>query len=407
MRQLLRFLARRSVLWRLPILVSAAMIVVPSLLVYGNALHKVVAGVPMFSDTRLRGVQVPAPMPELTLQSLASGEFPRQYAAYFGQHFPLLAPAVRMKAQFYWSVLRESPVGFITLGRKQVLYETSYINEYCSRNIDAFKPIAEAWAAKLMQIQRRYADRDKIFLYVITPSKPSIEPEWIPGGWPCTASLADRSNFHAAYRAILDQAGVNVVDAVETTMDAKRNFPFPPFPRGGTHFNAVSAALAAQQVITVLAQVGTWRRMDSFNFTWTMGEPSEVDTDLRDAMNVPYTGMNYQTPRVSLELNTVAQCTPVLMGQVGGSFTYEINRILQRTACPPKIDLYEYYRNTMAFYPGDRRFPVDPERRAWFLLDAAEVVLLEENEEMVGRSEHGQAFYDLIASRMEAVKPMK
>jgi hypothetical protein len=258
-----------------------------------------------------------------------------------------------------------------------------------------------------MQIQRWYAARDKIFLYVITPSKPSIEPEWLPAGWPCAASLADRRDFHAAYRAILDQAGVNVVDAVETTMAAKRDFPFPPFPKGGTHFNAVSAALAAQQVITVLTRVGTWRRMDDFSFTWTMSEPSEVDTDLRDAMNVPYTGMNYQTPRVSLEPSTVAQCTPILIGQVGGSFTYEINRILQRTACPPKIDLYEYYRNTMALYPGDRRFPVDPERRAWFLLDAAEVVLLEENEEIAGRSEHGQAFYGLIASSVEAVKPVR
>lgn len=407
MRQFLLLLTQRSMLWRLPILLSAAMIVVPSLLVYGNALHKLVAGVPMYSDTALRGVQVPAPMPELTLQSLASGDFPRQYATYFGQHFPLLAPAVRMKAQFYWSVLRQSPVGFITLGREQVLYETSYINEYCSRNIAAFRPTAEAWAAKLMQIQRWYAARDKIFLYVITPSKPSIEPEWLPPGWPCAASLADRRDFHAAYRAILDQAGVNVVDAVETTMAAKRDFPFPPFPQGGTHFNAVSAALAAQQVITVLTRVGTWRRMDDFSFTWTMAEPSEVDTDLRDAMNVPYIGMNYLTPRVSLKPSTAAQCTPVIMGQVGGSFTYEINRIFQITACPPKIDLYEYYRNTMAFYPGDRRFPVDPERRAWFLLDAAEVVFLEENEELAGRSEHGQAFYDLIASNMEAAKPVQ
>lgn len=407
MRRILLFLTQRSMLWRLPILLSAAMIAVPSLLVFGNALHKYIAGVPMYSDTALRGVQVSAPMPELTIRSLFSGDFSQQYTPYFGQHFPLLAPAVRMNAQLYWSVLRQSPVTFITLGRKQMLYETRYIEEYCSRNIAAFRPAAEAWAAKLMQIQRWYAARDKIFLYVITPSKPSIEPEWIPAGWPCAASIADRRDFHAAYRAILDDAGVNVVDAVETTRAAKRDFPFPPFPRGGTHFNSVSAALAAQQVIGVLTRVGTWRRMHDFNFTWIMGEPNEVDTDLRDAMNVPYTGMDYQTPRVTIEPSTVAQCTPVLMGQVGGSFVYEINRVLQRTACPPKIDLYEYYRNTMAFYPGDRRFPVDAERRTWFLLDAAEVVLLEENEEIAARSEHGQAFYDLIASRMQTEKPVQ
>jgi hypothetical protein len=99
---------------------------------------------------------------------------------------------------------------------------------------------------------------------------------------------------------------------------------------------------------------------------------------------------------------TVSQCTPVVMAGVGGSFSYQIDKVLQRTACPPHIDLYEYYRNRMAFYPGDLRYPVDTKRRAWMLLEAADVVVLEENEELAAHSQYGDAFYQLVEQRLQA-----
>ena len=393
---------RRSLLWRLPVLLGVLLVAVPGLLVYMNAFHKVVAGVPMYSDTTLHGVQPPAVLPELTRPAILSGSFTRQYATYFGRTFPLLAAAVRAKGQIYWSVLHQSPTWFISIGKHDVLYENIYLDEYCSRDIAGYAPVATAWAARLMRMQRWYAAQGKVFLYLLTPSKAAIEPETMPPGWPCRASPADRSGFHAAYRAILDRAGVNVVDAVETTLRAKNEYPFPAFPPGGTHFNKVMAAIAVQRMIDVMTRAGTWRRMDDFSFDWTMARPDEVDTDLLDALNVPYTGMHYETPTISVRPAKHPPCSPVLMAQVGGSFAYQVDKILDRTSCPPKTDLYEYYRNTMAFYPGDLRYKVDPRRRAWALLDAAQVVVLEENEELAARSQHGEALYELVSARIEA-----
>ena len=383
-------------LWRVPILLAMGMVAVPSLLVYGNAAHQWVAGVPMFSDTALHGVQTAAPAPEPSLASLSSGAYEHQFAAFFGQHFPLLAEAVRAKGQLYWSVLRQSPTWYVVAGRHDVLYETDYLDEYCSRDIAAFRLVAETWAAKLMEIQRSYAARNKIFLYLLTPSKAATEPDDMPLGWPCGASAQDRAGWRDAYRAILRDAGVNFVDAVATTEAAKGEYPFPPFPQGGIHFNSVAAARAVQELITVLNRVSGWRRMDDMQFTWRMGPPDEVDRDLLDAMNVPDPGMHYETPELAVAGVRTAGCIPVLMGQVGGSFTYQVDKVLQQLPCPPSIDLYEYFRNTMAFYPGDRRYPVDAVRRRWMLLDAAEVVVLEENEEIAARSDHGQAFYEFV-----------
>jgi hypothetical protein len=224
----------------------------------------------------------------------------------------------------------------------------------------------------------------------------------MPPGRPCKASVADRQGFHAAYRAILDHAGVNVVDAVQTTAQAKADFPFPPFPPGGTHFNDVAAALAVQRLIDVSTRRGSWKRINDFSFTWAMAEPDEVDADLITALNVPWIGLRYRTPTIAVHEAKEDHCEPIMMAQVGGSFTYQIDKILDLTRCPPRIDLYEYFRNTMALYPGDRRYPVDPKRREWALLTAAQIVVLEENEEIAARSQHGGAFYELVSRRIDA-----
>ena len=399
---LMRLFLMRRLLWRLPVLLGMAMIAAASLLVYANAFHRMVAGVPMYSNTRLHGVQPPVIVPALTSANVLSGNFRRDYASYFARNFPLLAPAVRLKGQIYWSLLHQSPTWYISVGRHDVLYENVYLDEYCSRDIAAYAPVAAAWASRLMRMQRWYAAHGKIFLYMITPSKASIEPETMPAERPCRATRTDRDNFHAAYRKILDQAGVNVVDAVQTTLQARRDYPFPPFPPGGTHFNDVSAALAVQQLIGVMTRVSTWRRMNDLTFTWALAEPDEVDTDLLDALNVPFTGVHYRTPAITVQHPKAGPCVPVHMAQVGGSFTYQIDKVLDLSLCPPKIELYEYYRNTMAVYPGDERHPVDPRRRSWALLEAAEIVVLEENEELAAHSEHGKALYELVSQRIRA-----
>ena len=219
----------------------------------------------------------------------------------------------------------------------------------------------------------------------------------------CWAAIAERAGYHAAYLAILQRAGVNVVDTVETTELAKAAYPFPPYPPGGTHFNQVSTALAVRQLIAVVNRVSGWRRMDDFDFTWAMAKPDEVDTDLLDALNVPYVGTLYQTPKITVRHPSNKRCEPVIMAQVGGSFTYQVDRVLDLAACPPRTELYEYFRNTMAFYPGDRRYKVDPVRRAWALSDAAQVVVLEENEEQAAHSQHGEALYDFVSRRIAGV----
>ena len=50
---------------------------------------------------------------------------------------------------------------------------------------------------------------------------------------PCTAGCSTK-------------AGINIVDAATLVAEARHKYPISMFPRGGTHWNMLAAALAAQ-----------------------------------------------------------------------------------------------------------------------------------------------------------------
>ncbi|MEJ1978912.1 MAG: hypothetical protein WDN49_25110 [Acetobacteraceae bacterium] len=186
------------------------------------------------------------------------------------------------------------------IGRKLTLYEYGYLVEYCSRDLASLTPRAEAWAEKLAAMQRWYAARGRLFVYVLTPSKAGTYPGDIPPGWPCPASQADRDGMLPMYRAALQRNGVTTVDGPALLEAAKAHYPFALFPRGGTHWNWVGAALATQALIRVIdaARPGA---LPPFTFTWSDAPPVDTDRDLTNLLNMPFPRLDYRAPAVALQ----------------------------------------------------------------------------------------------------------
>ena len=359
-------------------------------------------GTVLIEEPGLFGQDQGAPEPEPSLAGLWSGAYQRAFAAYFGRHLPLLASAMRIKNQVYDSVLDQSGNPLLAIGKHKQLYEQVYIDEYCSRDTPAIIARGRRWAAELRQMQDWYAARGRVFVYVITPSKAATYPEYFPAGQPCPSPPAVRDALGPDWDAVLDQAGVRTVDAAALTRGAKRDYPFELFPPGGTHWNDVASALAAQAVVRRIdAAPAAWKLTD-FSFTWHMAPPAGVARDLMDLLNVPYPRLDYLVPVVSIQAPPVDHCAAVNIGAVGGSFTYEMLWALLKLPCPPTIDFYSYFHTTHAAFPGDIRGPVDAAQRDDELLHRAQIVILEENEQTAMRSEHGPAFYDLVAAQFGA-----
>jgi hypothetical protein len=153
------------------------------------------------------------------------------------------------------------------------------------------------------------------------------------------------------------------------------------FPRGGTHWDALGGALAAQALTGAADADGG--RLTPFSFSVALGwRPTGDDRDLYDMLNLVAPDDRYPVPLLTYHSTPPTPCRPQRIAQVAGSFVFRLNESLMAVACPPEIHLYWYWDQRAFVYPNGSRIkvPMDAERRTEDLLRWADLVILEENE---------------------------
>lgn len=349
----------------------------------------------------LHGVTHPVEQP-FSLQAVLDGSFQRAAGQLVGSRVPLYPLAVRLRNQALYALFRETTVPSLVVGTGGQLIERAYIDEYCSRDVAAFLPGARAWAARIREMQDAAERRGQTFLYVLTPSKLAQYPDILPPAIACPATPADRAGQVPAWLDTLRAAGVHVVDTVAVLSAAHGRYPFRLYPVGGAHWNKVGGMLAGQAVGAGLEAL---RRDGSFPpvpFAWRMADKLDLfDTDLADLLNLLVVGAREPMPVVTPEPPpSLPGCTPRRVVIVGGSFGNALGSYLSLEPCRPVVVGYEYWRRVHETWDEGRvtRGEVDPAQRARDL-EAADVVLYEENEQILGRSDHGRALHEFLLAR--------
>ena len=349
----------------------------------------------------LRGATHPVEQP-LGIQAVLDGSFQRTAGQLIGSRVPLYPLAVRLRNQALYALFRETAVPSLVVGAGGQLVERAYIDEYCSRDVAAFLPGARLWAGRIREMQDAAERRGQTFLYVLTPSKPAQYPDILPPGTPCPAAPADRAGQAPAWLDTLRAAGVHVVDTVAVLSAAQGRYPFRLYPKGGAHWNQVGGMLAGQAVGAGLEGL---RRDGSFPpvpFTWRMSDKLDpIDTDLADLLNLLLAGAREPMPAVTPEPPpSPPGCTPRRVVIVGGSFGNALGSYLSFQPCRPVVAGYEYWRRRHETWDGGRVTlgEVDPAQRARDL-QAADVILYEENEQILGHSDHGRALHEFLLAR--------
>jgi hypothetical protein len=351
---------------------------------------------------QLYGVTAPT-NPKLSLRTLMDGTFQHDASLKIGSLTPIYLDSVRLKNQLLYSAFNTPSIWSIAIGRDRELYEWPYIREYCTRDLTKFVPQAESWAQKLREIQDFYARRGRTFLYVITPSKAAQYPQYFPAGFKCLAREDDRVRLMDAYRTILDRHGIHYVDASRIVQAAQSSYPLPLFAKRGTHWNMIAAALATQAITTELNRLDSHAGLLPFTFTWQPSwQPTGTDRDLLNLLNLQVPDDHYEVPVLHFSsIRPASGCHVKPITAVAGSFMFQINQALVASACPPHID-YWYYFQIDHWWHDNGPWQAEPYRtsleaeRNRQLLEGDSIVILEENEEIAARSNHGPAFYDLI-----------
>jgi hypothetical protein len=333
------------------------------------------------------------PVPDIP--TLLDGDFQRAAAARIGMLAVMYRPAIRWKHQLYYTFLGMSGADNIGVGPGRQLFEWIYVREYCTRDAALTRTRASGLAERLRDLQDRLAAQGKVFVYVITPSKIGRNPELVPAGYPCPGAAVGEEKLRI-WRARLDAAGVRYVDGAAILAAAKPAAPVALYPRGGSHWNALGAALVAQRLIATLDAAGA--RIAPFRYTVTITRaPHDQDRDIYDVMNFLWRDDRYPVPELEYTSDKPADCMPDRIAEVGGSFLFSLNDALIHTACRPDIDMYFYWDMRDFAYPGGVRspHPVEPAVRAAEIKDA-HVVVLEENEANLPGTAHTMALLDLF-----------
>jgi alginate O-acetyltransferase complex protein AlgJ len=366
---------------RWPILLAAALLLLPGAMMAAGRC----AG-PM------QGVEVAVPRPTPTLGGLWSGAFQHAATVWFGRADPALPAAVAVRNQAYFSLLHQSADPDIVIGRDLQLLETVTLDSFCHLTMAPLPPEAEVAATRLATMQAWYAAQGRVFVYLLTPNKIGPNPEFLPKGWPCRGGTAARIRLLAQWRNALRQHGIRFVDG-PAIIDAAHG-ETPLYPRGGTHWNWIGAALVTQAFVTAVNQARPGS-LAPFTFTSHDAPPAGTDRDLTDLLNLPYPRLDYPAPQLDLAAAAPANCHGPFIAEVGGSFTFSIDFLLARLPCPPQIAFYTYFQVERASFGPFIRAPADPASRRRELLDAADIVVLEENEDLLFRARHAEQLWKL------------
>ncbi|HKM64237.1 MAG TPA: hypothetical protein VJY39_17280 [Acidisphaera sp.] len=344
---------------------------------------------------------VPGGGTPLTLANLLDGAYQRDAAVRLGVQSMIYREAVRWKHQIYYSLLGLSGVSNILVGKDRELIETAYSNEYCRRDPDEMRKAALPWAERIRTLQDEVQARGQMFLYVVTPSKVALHPEYLPSGWPCPGRAHGAEKMEI-YRQALRAAGVRFVDGPALMRAALGHYTLDLYPRGGIHWNMIGAALAGQEVVTALNAQGA--NLSPFTFTvGTTYDAIDWDQDLYEILNLVIKDP-YPVPALTYQSQTDGPCHPNRIAEVAGSFIFQINEALEHTACPPDVRPYFYWKNLTTRAPNGflRRQPENPEQRRADILDWANIVILEENESSLPNSVHGNKLMALLGPNAEA-----
>lgn len=398
----------RAVLSRLPIFACAGFILfLFTANIWNFAVERDWPKLRIRSASPLFGLAKPKPA-SWTVDAFLSGETQKAVSNILGRSLPVFPISVRAKNQLVYSLFGDSAARGVAIGRNGQLFEQGYIDEFCARGGAPDIARIETWAAAIREIQDALASAGKTFVYLISPSKAARYAEDLPRHASCAARVSAIADKLWPYHDALKSKGVHFVDGAGLITANRGEFEIPLFPRGGTHWNYLGAALALRAITD---EVGS-SPIGRFEFAWTsVPEAVGTDRDLVDLLNLLWPDISYPTAIVT-RLRDSERCdkTPKLLA-LGGSFVHEVLAAATQAPCPPRIDYWFYMRTEdngvelghFRRAPGDasngERLSGEPAALDENLLDT-DIVLLEENESNIATTKQ-------VGHLLEAVQRMK
>ncbi len=267
----------------------------------------------------------------------------------------------------------------IVKGHDQELYLKMYLNEATGvtfkqnfADVNEAKAEAQKNVEETLRLIDTLHQHGKAFLFVFAPTKPAVYPDKLPSYY--KNHLFDFS-LEEYYIQLFKENHIPHIDFYHYFQDIRDTFPYPLYPRTGTHWSEATIPYVADSVLKKLAEI-TGYKLPSVNYIDDnlSTDYSVQDGELEASMNLLFPLNKPAIPRPVFELtDTEGTDKPNLLVVADSYFTQ-----LRNSTFIEAFDTWEFWvynRDVQSSNPQHQWKQLDQLLDADKVLDNADIVM--------------------------------
>ena len=267
----------------------------------------------------------------------------------------------------------------IVKGRDQELYLKMYLNEATGvtfkqhfADVDEAKAEARKNVEETLRLIDTLHQHGKAFLFVFAPTKPAVYPDKLPSYY--KNHLFDFS-LEEYYIQLFKENHIPHIDFYHYFQDIRDTFPYPLYPRTGTHWSEATIPYVADSVLKKLAEITGYKLPSVHYIDDNLSTDYSVqDGELEASMNLLFPLNKPAIPRPVFELtDTVGTDKPNLLVVADSYFTQ-----LRNSTFIEAFDAWEFWvynRDVQSSNPQHQWKQLDQLLDADKVLDNADIVM--------------------------------
>ena len=197
--------------------------------------------------------------PVLSIKNALDGTFQRGFDAYFNYEMFGRPSMTRIYNQILHSFFKSTNTTQVIVGKGRQLYEYAYPLAYVEEASSEKKAELLDNMKSLALLQKKIGEMGKLFLVLVSTSKASMYPEYLPNDFARYAAMkkagAYSENMYEYFISAAKEAGLEYFDFHDGFLKLKEN-GMVLYTKGGTHLTGPAATVYYQEVLKVIRNTG-------------------------------------------------------------------------------------------------------------------------------------------------------
>ena len=231
--------------------------------------------------------------------------------------------------------------------------------------VDSAKIVARKNVEKTLVMVDSLKNHGAEFLFVFAPTKPAVYPEFMPDGYRDSISPFSMEEY---YIELFKEYGINHIDFLSYFKSIRDSFPYPLYPRYGTHWAESTIPMVADSIMRKIESITGFDlptvECADLNIT---DQYSRQDRELENAMNLLFPVRKPMLPcPITTLSDTIGKAKPNIL-IIGDSYFVQI----QGSSFVDAFENWDYWSYNRDSYSSNPKYNL---RKVENLEDAFDVI---------------------------------